>query len=62
MQFMDTDTDGFISIVDLKDTLKKASIDVTQDELRDMIAAADLNSDGKIDRSEFFKLYDIIEP
>ena len=45
----DIDGNGFISADEIKKTMENIGEPLTDDEVRDMIKAADRNGDGKID-------------
>lgn len=49
----DTDCDGFISSSDLKTALLGPDSELCADDIDDMIAEFDSNSDGRIDKNEF---------
>jgi len=49
----DIDGNGFISAEEIKKTMENLGESLTDDEVRDMIKAADINGDGKIDLNEF---------
>merc|ERR1719233_1819477 len=47
-ELFDSDGDGFISIPELKQTLKQADYKVTDDVVKQIMTEADTNKDGKI--------------
>lgn len=49
----DIDRNGFICADEIKTTMLNLGENLTDDEVRDMIKAADKNGDGKIDLNEF---------
>ncbi len=52
----DKDGNGFISNSELKVTMKELGVDLTDQEVADMIKAADTNKDAKISFEEFEKM------
>ncbi|KAL5225044.1 hypothetical protein ABZP36_011683 [Zizania latifolia] len=56
----DHDGDGFITAVELEESLKRLGIAVSNAEAAAMVARVDANSDGLIDIHEFRELYDSI--
>ncbi|XP_062233494.1 probable calcium-binding protein CML30 [Phragmites australis] len=56
----DHDGDGFITAVELQESLRRLGIAVSADESKAMVARVDANSDGLIDIPEFRELYDSI--
>lgn len=56
----DHDGDGFITAVELEESLRRLGIAVSADEGAAMVARVDANSDGLIDIHEFRELYDSI--
>jgi len=52
-ELFDSDGDGFISIPELKGTLKQCEYDVTEEGIRMIMKEADINQDGKISFEEF---------
>jgi Ca2+-binding EF-hand superfamily protein len=56
----DHDGDGFITAVELEESLRRLGIAVSADEAAAMVARVDANSDGLIDIHEFSELYDSI--
>ncbi|PKU69759.1 calmodulin-like protein 7 [Dendrobium catenatum] len=52
----DSDGDGFISKVELVESLKRLGLTATGDEVRSMMEKADTNNDGLIDFNEFKEL------
>ncbi|RLN12528.1 hypothetical protein C2845_PM09G04240 [Panicum miliaceum] len=56
----DHDGDGFITAVELEESLRRLGIAVSADEAAAMVARVDANSDGLIDIHEFRELYDSI--
>jgi len=56
----DHDGDGFITAVELEESLRRLGIAVSADEAAAMVACVDANSDGLIDIHEFRELYDSI--
>ena len=52
---MDQNLDGFVTKEELKQTLMKSGDFTNEQELDDMILAADLNEDGKVCFEEFLK-------
>jgi len=56
----DHDGDGFITMVELEESLRRLGIAVSADEAAAMVARVDANSDGLIDIHEFRELYDSI--
>ncbi|PAN25556.1 hypothetical protein PAHAL_4G310400 [Panicum hallii] len=56
----DHDGDGFITAVELEESLRRLGIAVSTDEAAAMVARVDANSDGLIDIHEFRELYDSI--
>jgi Ca2+-binding EF-hand superfamily protein len=53
----DHDGDGFITAVELEESLRRLGIAVSADEAAAMVARVDANSDGLIDTNEFRELY-----
>jgi Ca2+-binding EF-hand superfamily protein len=53
----DHDGDGFITAVELEESLRRLGIAVSADEAAAMVARVDANSDGLIDINEFRDLY-----
>jgi len=56
----DHDGDGFITAVELEESLRRLGIAVSADEAAAMVARVDANCDGLIDIHEFRELYDSI--
>jgi len=56
----DHDGDGFITAVELEESLRRLGIAMSADEAAAMVARVDANSDGLIDIHEFRELYDSI--
>ena len=56
----DHDGDGFITAVELEESLRRLGIAVSADEAAAMVARVDANSDALIDIHEFRELYDSI--
>jgi Ca2+-binding EF-hand superfamily protein len=56
----DHDGDGFITAVELEESLRRLGIAVSADEAAAMVTRVDANSDGLIDIHEFRELYDSI--
>jgi len=54
----DKDNDGFINKKELKQLLAKWNVNVTNEELDDMMNDIDTNKDGKIDLNEFQEFMD----
>ncbi|KAG0201182.1 calmodulin-like 3 [Mortierella sp. GBA30] len=52
----DLDGNGFISVQELSQVLSQQGEHLTKEEIRDMIRAADRNSDNKIDIEEFARM------
>ncbi|KAF9570912.1 calmodulin-like 3 [Mortierella alpina] len=52
----DLDGNGFITAQELGQVLAKQGEQLTKDELKEMIRAADLNGDNQIDREEFARM------
>ncbi|KAL0922217.1 hypothetical protein M5K25_006187 [Dendrobium thyrsiflorum] len=52
----DSDGDGFISKVELAESLKRLGLTTTRDEVTSMMEKADINNDGLIDFNEFREL------
>eukprot|EP01123_Difflugia_compressa_P011852 TRINITY_DN4865_c0_g2_i1.p1 TRINITY_DN4865_c0_g2~~TRINITY_DN4865_c0_g2_i1.p1 ORF type:complete len:150 (+),score=44.91 TRINITY_DN4865_c0_g2_i1:149-598(+) len=52
----DEDGNGTINIDELRKVMKKLGEKVTEDQLKEMIKAADINGDGLIDYHEFVKM------
>jgi len=52
----DEDGSGTITIDELRKVMRKLGEKVTEDQLKEMIKAADTNGDGLIDYSEFVKM------
>ncbi|KAI8602899.1 hypothetical protein EDD21DRAFT_370564 [Dissophora ornata] len=52
----DRDGDGSISASELAEVLKAQGEAPTDDDIQDMIKAADTNNDNKVDREEFAKM------
>ncbi|KAI1291505.1 calmodulin-like 3 [Mortierella claussenii] len=52
----DLDGNGFISPQELKQVMAKQGDQLSKDEIKEMITAADTNGDGQIDRQEFAKM------
>ncbi|KAF9940417.1 calmodulin-like 3 [Mortierella antarctica] len=52
----DLDGNGFISAKELGQVLAKQGEQLTKEELKEMIRAADLNGDNQIDREEFARM------
>jgi len=55
-KIFDEDGNGTITIDELRKVMKKLGERVTEDQLKEMIKAADLNNDGLIDYGEFVKM------
>lgn len=57
-QLLDYDKSGKISVVELKAAMTTIpSIDITDDEYRELISEADINGDGEIDFEEFVQMF-----
>ncbi|KAK3131724.1 hypothetical protein QOZ80_6AG0510500 [Eleusine coracana subsp. coracana] len=56
----DHDGDGFITALELEESLRRLAIAVSADEAAAMVARVDANSDGLIDIHEFRELYNSI--
>ncbi|KAM0939040.1 putative EF-hand domain-containing protein [Dioscorea sansibarensis] len=56
----DEDGDGFITMQELQESLRKLGLCSTEKELVSMIERVDVNRDGLIDLGEFQKLYESI--
>ncbi|KAM0939037.1 putative EF-hand domain-containing protein [Dioscorea sansibarensis] len=56
----DKDGDGFITMQELEESLRKLGLFSTEKELVSMIERVDVNRDGLIDLGEFQKLYESI--
>lgn len=56
----DHDGDGFITAVELEESLRRLGIAVSADEAAAMVGRVDANSDGLIDIHEFRELYNSI--
>jgi len=52
----DSDGNGYIDKKELRDVLKQLGEDVDEEQLNDMMKAADSNHDNKIDYTEFVKM------
>ncbi|XP_006822821.1 neo-calmodulin-like [Saccoglossus kowalevskii] len=52
----DRNHDGFISIDELRRTMKKLGEKITEDELREMMREADQDGDGRVNYREFVKI------
>jgi len=52
-ELFDSDGDGFISIPELKSTLKQCDYKVTEEGVQQIMKEADINKDGKISFEEF---------
>lgn len=50
---LDMDQDGYITVEELRHALSKSGDHFTEQEIKDIIKAADKNHDGKIDYNEF---------
>ncbi|KAG0186764.1 hypothetical protein DFQ28_007318 [Apophysomyces sp. BC1034] len=55
-EMLDTDKDGLISGNDLQRLIVDSGESVTQDELKEMVLAADVDGDGLINYEEFVKI------
>ncbi|KAI8074146.1 hypothetical protein BC940DRAFT_290152 [Gongronella butleri] len=53
---LDADNDGLISSEDLERCIKEFGENVTQEELKEMVLAADVDGDGLINFEEFLKV------
>ncbi len=53
---IDTNSDGFISAAELKDTMKGLNMDLTDEDIDMMIAKVDIDGDGQINYEEFVKM------
>jgi Ca2+-binding EF-hand superfamily protein len=53
---IDTNNNGFLEPDEIHALMNKAHVDITDEDLEDMIQGADTNGDGKIDIQEFKKL------
>eukprot|EP01108_Squamamoeba_japonica_P005793 TRINITY_DN4689_c0_g1_i2.p1 TRINITY_DN4689_c0_g1~~TRINITY_DN4689_c0_g1_i2.p1 ORF type:complete len:143 (+),score=43.28 TRINITY_DN4689_c0_g1_i2:60-488(+) len=52
----DENGDGFISVEELKNAMKKMGQDMTQEQLEAMIKSVDKDNDGKVNYTEFAKM------
>jgi calmodulin len=52
----DRNSDGYISKTELYQTMKELGVKLSMDDLNEMMKAADINQDGRIDYAEFSKL------
>lgn len=52
----DKDNDGYVTADDIKLVTDELGIDITADELDDLIKKADDNEDGMIDYKEYVKM------
>jgi len=52
-ELFDKDGDGFITIPELKGTLKQAAYNITDEGIKMIMKEADINQDGKISFEEF---------
>lgn len=55
----DTDNSGFITLDNLKNLVKDAGFenDITEDELKEMVAKVDTTGDGKVSFDEFLAIF-----
>lgn len=55
-KIFDRNADGYISKTELYQTMKELGVKLSMDDLNEMMKAADVNQDGRIDYAEFSKL------
>lgn len=55
-RLFDDDSTGKISFKNLKRVAKELGESITDDELQEMIAEADLDGDGQVNEDEFFRI------
>ncbi|KAH7967724.1 hypothetical protein HPB52_002018 [Rhipicephalus sanguineus] len=60
-QAIDKDRKGYISVVDLRRSLKAAGESVSELQLREMLNEVDLNKNGQIELSEYLELMNAIK-
>ena len=53
---IDTNNNGFLDPEEIRSLMLKAHVDITDEELNEMIQKADVNGDHKIDLKEFRSL------
>jgi len=49
VQVFDRNSDGYISKTELYQTMKELGVRLSMDDLNEMMTAADINQDGRID-------------
>ena len=54
---MDLDHDGLITREELKITMRKIGLTLSDKDISEMMRAADLNGDGKVNLEEFERLW-----
>ncbi|XP_074642194.1 uncharacterized protein LOC141899663 [Tubulanus polymorphus] len=55
-KMFDYDTTGLLTIDNLRQAAKDADVQISEEELREMLEEADLNGDGAIDQEEFINI------
>mmetsp|Transcript_67472 Transcript_67472/g.170209 ORF Transcript_67472/g.170209 Transcript_67472/m.170209 type:complete len:82 (-) Transcript_67472:84-329(-) len=55
-KLFDKDRNGFITPEELKKAMARGGMEITDEEVNDMISKVDVNSDGKVNYEEFAKM------
>ncbi|MEB3273298.1 MAG: EF-hand domain-containing protein [Prochlorothrix sp.] len=53
---IDKDGSGFLDESELKELMREADLEVSDEEIQEMMKMADVNGDGRIDLKEFKQL------